>query len=47
MTDEHGFEAVTAMRGIALRVDEAFDGEPRRVRGWLAREIKMEGDAAA
>jgi trehalose 6-phosphate phosphatase len=47
MTDEHGFEAVTAMRGIALHVDEIFGGEPQRLRGWLAREIKMEGDAAA
>jgi trehalose 6-phosphate phosphatase len=47
LTDEDGFVAVTAMGGMALRVDEAFGGEPQRVRAWLAREIKTQGEAAA
>lgn len=47
VTDEDGFIAVTAMGGVALRVDEAFGGEPERVRAWLAREIKTQGEAAA
>jgi trehalose 6-phosphate phosphatase len=47
VTDEDGFVAVTAMGGLALRVDEAFGGEPRRLRAWLAREIKTQGEAAA
>lgn len=47
VTDEDGFVAVKAMGGIALRVDEAFGGEPQRVRAWLAREIKTQGEAAA
>ena len=47
VTDEDGFIAVTAMGGIALRVEEAFFGEPQRVRAWLAREIKAQGEAAA
>ncbi|MGE3871762.1 MAG: trehalose-phosphatase [Parvibaculaceae bacterium] len=47
VTDEDGFVAVEAMGGIALRVDEVFGGEPRRVRAWLAREIKTQGEAAA
>ena len=47
VTDEDGFIAVTAMGGIALRVEEAFFGEPQRVRDWLAREIKAQGEAAA
>ncbi|TMJ37393.1 MAG: trehalose-phosphatase [Alphaproteobacteria bacterium] len=47
ITDEDGFAAVAAMGGVELRVDEAFGGEPRNVRAWLAREIKTQGDAAA
>ncbi len=47
VTDEDGFAAVAAMGGVELRVDEAFGGEPRNVRAWLAREIKTQGDAAA
>jgi trehalose 6-phosphate phosphatase len=47
VTDEDGFVAVTAMGGVALRVDEAFGGKPERVRAWLAREIKTQGEAAA
>lgn len=47
VTDEPGFAAVEAMGGIALRVDKAFEGEPRLLRDWLAQEIGMKGDAAA
>ena len=47
VTDEDGFIAVTAMGGVALRVDEVFGGEPKRVRAWLAREIKTQGEVAA
>jgi trehalose 6-phosphate phosphatase len=47
VTDEDGYIAVKAMGGIALPVDEAFGGEPQRVRAWLAREIKTQGEAAA
>jgi trehalose 6-phosphate phosphatase len=47
VTDEDGFIAVRAMGGIALPVDDAFGGEPRHVRAWLAREIKTQGEAAA
>jgi trehalose 6-phosphate phosphatase len=47
VTDEDGFIAVRAMGGIALPVDDAFGGEPRRVRAWLAREIRTQGEAAA
>lgn len=47
VTDESGFAAVTALGGVALRVDGAFGGEPRNVRAWLAREIKIQGEAAA
>lgn len=47
VTDEDGFVAVKAMGGVALRVDNAFGGEPRRVRAWLARDIKTQGEAAA
>jgi trehalose 6-phosphate phosphatase len=47
VTDEDGFIAVTAMGGVALRVDEVFGGEPGRVRAWLAREIKTQGEVAA
>ena len=47
VTDEDGFIAVTAMGGVALRVDEVFGGEPARVRAWLAREIKTQGEVAA
>jgi hypothetical protein len=35
VTDEDGFRAVLARGGLALRVGEAFGGEPARVRGWL------------
>jgi trehalose 6-phosphate phosphatase len=47
VTDEDGFVAVKAMGGVALRVEDAFGGEPAQVRAWLAREIKMQGVAAA
>lgn len=47
VTDEDGFIAVTAMGGVALRVDEVFGGEPERVRAWLAREVKTRGGVAA
>ena len=47
VTDEDGFIAVKAMGGVALRVEEAFSGEPARVRAWLAREIKTQGEVAA
>lgn len=47
VTDEDGFIAVKAMGGVALRVDDDFGGEPRRVRSWLTREIKTQGEAAA
>jgi trehalose 6-phosphate phosphatase len=47
VTDEDGFIAVKAMGGIALRVEDAFCGEPALVRAWLAREIKTQGVAAA
>jgi trehalose 6-phosphate phosphatase len=47
VTDEDGFIAVKEMGGIPLRVDEFFGGEPRRVRAWLAREIKTRGEVAA
>lgn len=47
VTDEDGFIAVTEMGGVALRVEEAFGGDPGRVRAWLAREIKTQGVAAA
>jgi trehalose 6-phosphate phosphatase len=36
VTDEDGFRAALARGGLALRVDEAFGGEPARVRQWLA-----------
>lgn len=47
VTDEPGFAAVKALGGMALHVDEVFDGEPRLLRDWLAQEIGMKGDAAA
>lgn len=47
VTDEPGFDAVKAMNGVALPVDRAFNGQPRLVRAWLAREIGINGEAAA
>jgi trehalose 6-phosphate phosphatase len=35
VTDEDGFRAAIAQGGLGLRVDDAFAGEPARVRQWL------------
>jgi trehalose 6-phosphate phosphatase len=36
VTDEDAIKMAHQMNGIGLRVPEAFDGEPARVRAWLA-----------
>jgi trehalose 6-phosphate phosphatase len=47
VTDEPGFAAVKALGGVPLRMDKAFQSEPRGLRDWLASEIGIKGEAAA
>lgn len=43
VTDEDGFRAVLEMNGIALHVDQVFEGKPALVRDWLERFHSLEG----
>ena len=40
VTDEAGMRAASDLGGLGLRVGEAFDGDPARVRSWLLQGIE-------
>ena len=43
ITDEAGIAMAEKLGGFGLRVPETFEGEPARVRDWLARGVAMAG----